>query len=142
VSAAAPGEAERAGANGRREVFVPVYPLVYTSDDARPFNLAVTLYVRNTDRTSPLFLRSVRLYDAGGKLVRDEVSAPLKVAPMAAAEFFVRESDVAAGSSASFLIEWAAPAELSEPVIEAVMVGTVMNQGVAFSSQGRRLERP
>ena len=142
LKSANPGVAEAdpsdaAGAPSRGAVFVPVYPYVYTADDARPFNLAVTLYVRNTDPASPLFLTSVREFDAAGKPARDFVKAPLRVAPMASATFFVKESDVAAGSSASLLVDWSGAEAIREPAVEAVMVGTLMNQGVALTSAGR-----
>jgi hypothetical protein len=129
--------AESARADVRQTVYAPVYPYVYTEDRSRPFNLAATLYVRNTDPRSPLFVTSVRLHDSGGALVRDETPRPLRLAPLATAEFFVKESDVAAGSSASFLVEWAAAGPVSEPIVETVMIGTLSNQGISFTCIGR-----
>jgi hypothetical protein len=126
----------------RRTVYVPVYPYVYTEGAARPYHLAATLYVRNTDPTAPLFVTSVRLHDAGGQRVRDYVTDPLRLDPLAAAEFFVKEGDTAGGSSASFLVGWAAGASINPPVVETVMVGTLSNQGVAFTAPGRTIESP
>jgi hypothetical protein len=126
----------------RRSVYVPIYPFVYTADNAHPFNLAATLYIRNTDRAAAIVLTSVRLYDGGGRVVRDEVSAPRRVAPMASAEFFVRESDTTGGAAASYVVDWAAEGPVSEPVVEAVMIGTVMNQGMALMSPGRPVGPP
>jgi hypothetical protein len=125
-----------------RTVYVPVYSHIYTDDSAHPFNLAVTLSVRNTDRAEPLLVTAVRYHDSDGRLVRDYVTRPLRLAPLAAAEFFVRESDTAGGSSASFLVDWQAGRPVSDPVVEAVMVGTAMNQGVSFTSAGRPVNGP
>jgi hypothetical protein len=125
-----------------RTVYVPVYSHVYTGDSAHPFNLAVTLSVRNTDRTEPLVVTSVRYLDSDGRPVRDYVTRPLRLAPLAAAEFFVRESDTAGGSSACFLVDWLAARPVSDPVVEAVMVGTAMNQIISFTSDGRAVPEP
>jgi len=140
LTEAAAGEVN--AATVKRTVYVPVYPYVYTEDRARPYNLAATLYVRNTDPSTPLFITSVRLHNAAGRAVRDDVAKPLRLAPLAAAEFFVEESDTSGGSSASFLVDWAAPGPVNEPVIETVMVGTLSNQGIAFTCPGRVVERP
>jgi hypothetical protein len=118
-------------------VYVPVYSVVYTNDTARPFDLAVTLSVRNTDRREPIVLTLVRYYDSGGRLVRNYVERRLRLAPMAAMEFFVKQSDLSGGSSASFLVEWGATNPVSNPVIEAVMVGTATNQAITLVSPGR-----
>jgi Protein of unknown function (DUF3124) len=126
----------------RRTVYVPVYSHVYTSDAAHPFNLAVTLSVRNSDRAEPVYLTAVRYHDCDGRLVRDELRRPLRLAPLAAAEFFVKESDTTGGSSASYLVDWRSARPVSEPVVEAVMVGTAMNQGVSFTSPGRVVSGP
>jgi hypothetical protein len=98
--------------------------------------------VRNTDRAEPVFLTAVRYHDSDGRLVRDELTHPLRLAPLAAAEFFVKESDTSGGSSASYLVDWQAAKPVSEPVIEAVMVGTAMNQGVSLTSPGRSVGEP
>jgi hypothetical protein len=125
----------RAGAG--QTLYVPVYSHVYTSNDARPFDLAVTLSARNTDREQPIVLVSVRYYDRDGRLVRDFLKKPLRIAPLAAMDFFVEESDTTGGSSASFLLEWVAERPVSVPVVEAVMIGTASTQGISFVCTGR-----
>ena len=102
----------------------------------------MTLSTRNTDRARPLYLTAVAYHDADGRLVRSYVTRPVRIAPLASAQFFVRETDVSGGSAASFLVDWGAEGPLSEPVVEAVMVGTAMNQGVSFTSQGRAVDAP
>jgi hypothetical protein len=135
-----PGSVPRAAVS--KTVYVPVYSTVYTDDAARPYNLAVTLSVRNTDRSEPLVVTAVRYHGADGRLVRDYLSRPLRLAPMAAAEFFVRESEIEGGSSTSFLVDWLAARPVSEPVVEAVMIGAVMNQSVSLLSIGRVVSEP
>lgn len=120
-----------------QKIYVPVYSHVFTSDDARPFRLAVTLSVRNTDADRPIVLTSVRYYDRDGQLVRDFLESPLRFSPLATMDFFVEESDTTGGSSASFVVEWVADASVTSPVVEAVMIGTASTQGISFVSPGR-----
>jgi hypothetical protein len=124
-----------------RRVYVPAYSHILTSDDARPYNLAVTLSVRNTDDARPIVVHRVHYRDRDGRLIRDYLKKPLKIAPMAAIDFFVKESDTSGGTSASFLVEWSAGEPVSEPVVEAVMIGTAGTQGISFLSPGRVLTR-
>jgi hypothetical protein len=118
-------------------IYVPVYSHVYTSNDARPFDLAVTLSARNTDRDRPIVVTSVRYHDRDGRLVRDYLKVPLRIAPLASMDFFVQESDATGGFSASFLLEWVAEHRVTAPVVEAVMIGTASTQGISFTCPGR-----
>jgi hypothetical protein len=56
---------------------------------------------------------------------------------MASTDFVVNKSDSSGGAGANFIVEWAADKEVSEPVIEAVMIGTQSTQGISFISPGR-----
>lgn len=118
-------------------VYVPVYSHVFTSNDARPFGLAVTLSVRNTDRVQPIILVSVKYHDRDGRLVRDALKKPLRIAPLASMDFFVEESDSTGGYSASYVLEWVAERPVSAPVAEAVMIGMASTQGISFVCPGR-----
>jgi Protein of unknown function (DUF3124) len=91
-------------------IYVPAYSSVFTSDRAYSFNLAVTLSIRNTDRTHSIVVTSASYYDQDGQLVRDYLKKPLHIGPMASTEFFVTESDISGGVSASFLDEAATTA--------------------------------
>lgn len=118
-------------------IYVPVYSHVFTSNDARPFGLAVTLSVRNTDRVEPIILVFVQYHDRNGRLIRDSLRRPIRIAPLASMDFFVEESDSTGGYSASYLLEWVAERPVSAPVAEAVMIGTASTQGISFVCPGR-----
>lgn len=122
-------------------VYVPVYSQIPAGDRGYPFQLSVTLSVRNTDRSSPIVLTSVQYFGEDGQLVRDFVKKPLRIAPLAAAAYFIQERDASGGTAASFLVEWVADKIVSEPVIEAVMVGTAGNQGISFTAAGKTIAR-
>jgi hypothetical protein len=120
-------------------IYVPAYSSIFTSDEPRDFNLAVTLSVRNTDPAKPIILISAKYFDHDGKLVHDHLKKPLRIGPMAAVELFVKETDTRGGISASFLVEWLAEEPVTSPVVESVMTGTASGQGVSFTSPGRVL---
>jgi hypothetical protein len=135
----APAAADPVVASG--SVYVPVYSHIYYRDEHRFVNLAITLSVRNTDADHPIAVRSVRYYDTDGALVRTYVGAPARLGPMATREFIVGEKDSSGGSGANFVVDWSAAQAVSEPVVEAVMIGTSGAQGISFTSEGRVLQR-
>jgi hypothetical protein len=93
--------------------------------------------VRNTDRRAPIVVAAVDYYDHDGQLVRKYLQKPVRIAPLAAMEYFVRERDTSGGQSASFVVEWVAEQSVTAPVVEAVMIGTAVSQGVSFTCIGR-----
>jgi hypothetical protein len=118
-------------------IYVPVYSHIYIRDKSRVINLAATLSIRNTDAQNPIRISSARYYDTNGALVREYVKASLRLAPMASTDFVVAEDDTSGGAGANFIVEWSAGAEVTEPVVEAVMISTASQQGISFVSQGR-----
>jgi hypothetical protein len=122
-----------------RRTYVPAYSHYLSSDESHPYRLSVTLSVRNSDDTHPLVVRQVHYHDQDGKLVHEYLKKPLKIAPLAAVDFFVKPSDTAGGTSVSLLVDWSAEEGVTEPVVEAVMIGTAGNQGISFLSIGRVL---
>ena len=47
-------------------------------------------------------------------------------------EIFVANEDRRAGIGADFVVDWAADGPISEPVVEAVMIGTQRNAACSF----------
>lgn len=120
-------------------LYVPVYSHIYTGDKERPFNLAVTLSIRNTDPRSGLRLTAVDYYDTEGRLVRSYLDAPRELGPLASIRYVVAERDVEGGSGANFLVRWEAAQPINAPVVESVMIGAQSGQGISFTSQAREI---
>lgn len=118
-------------------VYVPVYSEIYDLGLQRPFQLTATLSLRNTDATSDIFIESVDYYDSSGNLVTAYLSRPLKLGPLASTAVVVESGNTQGGAGANFLVTWRAAREVSDPVIEAVMISTASQQGVSFLSPGR-----
>lgn len=122
-------------------VYVPVYTDIFFRDQRRRFPLTVTLSVRNTDPEHAITVSAVQLYGTDGRFLREHLTAPLRLGPLATAEYIVGEQDHPGGSGANFLVEWSAPQAVTEPVVEAVMIGATGAQGISFVSVGRPLVR-
>jgi hypothetical protein len=52
-------------------------------------------------------------------------------------ETFVPAENTRAGTGANFIVEWTADGRITDPLIEAVMVGTLGAQGFSFTSRGK-----
>lgn len=121
-------------------IYVPVYSHVYHDDGKKIFNLAATLSIRNTDLTNPIVITFVRYYDTNGKLIRQYLEQPIQLNALASTDFVVDTTDMSGGSGAKFIVEWVAQTKVSEPIIEAVMIGSGYHQGISFISPGKAIE--
>ncbi len=119
-------------------VYVPVYSHIYY-DHGRPYPLETTLSIRNTDRQKPIFIRSVHYYDTRGKLVKENVTEMIRLAPLETIEFLVETKDSSGGSGANFIVEWSAQEQIDRPIIETVMVGKLGATGIGFTRSGQTL---
>lgn len=124
-----------------QSVYVPVYSHIYVGDETRTFDLTVTLSVRNTDANRPITLAGVRYFDTAGTLLHVYVDQPVPLGPLGSVEYVVREADTRGGAGANFLVDWTAEEEVTEPVIEAIMIGAAQQQGISFISPGRVVGR-
>ncbi len=117
-------------------VYVPAYSEIYYAP-GRTLGLAVTLSIHNTDLNRPIVVTAVRYYNAQGQLVKDFLAQPQQLGPLAAADFFVEQHNSGGGLGSNFIVEWVAERPVYEPVVEAVMIGTISSQGISFISPGR-----
>ena len=125
----------------RRVLYVPLYSHNDHRDQHRFIALAVPLSVRNTDPSYPITLAAAHYYDTQGRRVRSYVRQPVRLAPRATMEFVVEDRDREGGSGANFLVELTADRAVTEPVVEAVMIGGSGALSVSFLSAGRALTR-
>jgi len=117
--------------------YVPVYSSVSMSQGKLRADFSVTLSIHNASETRPLVLRRIAYFDTGGKIVESYLKAPVALKPFATIEVFVPTTDVRGGTGANFVVDWAATAEIAEPVVEALMVGGLGSGHYAFITQGR-----
>lgn len=120
-------------------VYVPIYSHIYADDRYKnvPFQLTATLSVRNTDPDKAFTLKRVSYYDSEGTVLQQYLDKPAHIEPFHSVRFIVPESETKGGSGAKFLVEWEAAGPVLEPIIESVMIGTKLQQGISFISTGR-----
>jgi hypothetical protein len=117
-------------------VYLPCYSNIIGT--SQTISMRANLFIHNADSQNPISLIRVDLYDANGKLVEKYLSQPLKINPLAAARFVVKESIKGeAGAAANFMVQWRAENKVIEPLLESVFIGSSGTHGYSFSSQGR-----
>lgn len=123
----------------RSSIYVPVYSHIYTGDKLRPFNLAVTISVRNTDPGEPIEVKAADYYSSSGDKIRSLLENKIIVPPLGAYSFKIKESDIEGGSGASVLLLIASQRPTRLPMSESIQAGTASGQGISFPSRGRVL---
>lgn len=121
-------------------VYVSVYSHIYSGLKGRPFDLAATLSLRNTDPQHSIAIVTVKFYDSDGNLVKNYLDAPLPLKPLESTRYILKEAEVGGGSGANFIVQWKAQTAVNPPIIESVMVGTKSGQGISFVSPGQVIQ--
>lgn len=117
-------------------IYVPSASHVYHGVKTRPFELTVTLTMRNTDPWRAMRLVAVEYRGSDGRLIRRFLERAETVPPLASRTFTVEQDDTSGGAGALFLVRWQADAPMNPPMAEAVMIGTTNGQGISFTSRG------
>lgn len=117
--------------------YVPAYSSVSMSQGRLRADFSVTLSVHNASETKPLVLKRIAYFDTAGHLVESYLKAPVALKPFSTIEVFIAASDTRGGTGANFVVDWGSSGEIAEPVVEALMIGSVANGHYAFVSQGR-----
>ncbi|MAS94761.1 MAG: hypothetical protein CMO55_16300 [Verrucomicrobiales bacterium] len=118
-----------------QRVYVPAYSHVYHSS-GEPFQLTVTLSVRNTSTDSEIIVSALRYFDTQGREVKSYLDKPVRLPALGTTEVLVEQSDSSGGSGANFLVEWYANEPVTAPIIESVMIGTTSGRGISFARPG------
>ena len=118
-------------------VYIPIYSHIYSGVKGRPFDLAATLSIRNTNPKNSITLVSVKYYDSDGRIVEDYLKKPMQLNSLVSTRYIITEDDKAGGSGANFIVVWKSDQKVNPPIIEAVMIGTHSGQGISFLSRGQ-----
>ena len=110
---------------------------IYYGEQARPFNLTVTLSIRNTDPNAPITIVKVEYYSSDGGLLKNYLDGPVQLKSLASTRYIIKERDTKGGSGANFIVKWKSEKIVNAPIIETVMIGTSSQQGISFTSRGQ-----
>ncbi len=120
-----------------QSVYVPIYSHIYHGNNAKPFDLIVTLSIRNTDPRKEITLIAADYYDSNGKFLKSYVEKPIKINNLASVRYIVTQTDRSGGSGAKFIVRWESKEPVNIPLIEAIMISTRSGQGISFVSKGQ-----
>jgi hypothetical protein len=137
-----PADADEVRPSSGQTIYVPAYSHIWHGNlDSRGkpqmLLLSSMLSIRNTDPDDGLTVTSVRYYDTAGKMLREHLSQPARLGPMASTDLFVEHKDDAGGTGANFVVEWKAARPISPPIIETVNAYFFGPHSLAFTSPGR-----
>jgi hypothetical protein len=121
----------------KRTVYVGAYSSVRLGGGKGKVDLATTLSIHNTSNEKPLNVDRVEYFDTAGNLVHNYLPKPITIRPFGTVEAFVPAENTRGGTGANFIVEWSANGLITDPLIEAVMVGTLGAQGFSFTSRGK-----
>ncbi len=127
------------GLSSGQLLYVPAYSNIYIGNTERPFQLTVTLSIRNIDPLYPINLLSVKYHETEGKLIKAYLSEPITLEPLETIRYIVPEKDTQGGSGANFMVQWNSEKPVNPPVVESVMIGSRSQQGISFTSRGREI---
>ena len=120
-----------------QSVYVPIYSHIYHGNREKPFDLAATLSIRNTDPKIAITILAADYFDSDGTLLKNYVEQPIKLKKLATIRYVIKSSDKSGGSGAKFIVRWEAKEPANSPLIEAIMISTKSQQGISFISKGQ-----
>lgn len=124
----------------RGTTYLSVYSEIYSESEHRTHDLTVTVSMRNTNINDTVFINKAEYFNTKGHAIRTYFDSPIYIAPMETVEIVIDEKDQEGGTGANFLFNWTTHPNAHEPLFESVMISTSGQQGISFTTQGKRIE--
>lgn len=124
----------------RGETYLSVYSSIYSFTEHRTHELTATVSMRNTNRSDSIYIDKAEYFNTKGESIRVYFNKTIFIRPMETVEIVIDEIDKEGGTGANFLFEWRVPTGAHEPLFEGVMISTSGQQGLSFTTQGKRVE--
>ncbi len=121
-------------------VYVPVFSEVLFGDRSGSIPVRASVFVRNTDPNHAITITSNEYRDSSGKLLKNFVEKPVRVAPLATQHFDIPESDTSGHKAPSMLLRWTAERAVNAPLVQALMISVFEHQGISFVTEGRPID--
>lgn len=122
------------------ETYLSIYSQIYSITEHRTHDLTVTVSMRNTHRLDTVYLTKAEYFDTHGASVRTYFDQLIFLAPLETVEIVINGTDRTGGTGGNFLFDWQIRPGSHEPLFEAVMISTLGQQGLSFSTQGKRVK--
>jgi Protein of unknown function (DUF3124) len=118
-------------------IYIPIYSSIFYENGKRTLELAATLSVHNVNPDAPITVVRADYYDTEGKLIKNYVDKPVVLTPLQTKNWVIDKSNNAGGTGANFLVQWQSQADVTSPLVEAVMMNATSNLGIAFTTSGK-----
>jgi hypothetical protein len=128
---------ETTGLSDGQTIYVPAYSHIYSGDNERIFLLTVTVSIRNIDPHHQIKITLVDYYETQGRRLVKYIDTTVILEPLESLRYIIPERDKSGGSGANFIVEWTADKCVNPPIVESIMIGTQLQQGISFISRGQ-----
>lgn len=122
------------------ETYLSVYAQIYSQTEHSTHDLTATVSMKNMNSSDTVYISKAQYFDTKGKRIRTYFDKPIYIAPMETVEIIIDEDDRKGGTGANFLFEWQVEEGVIEPYFEGVMISTTGQQGLSFTTQGKRIK--
>lgn len=122
------------------QTYLSVYSEIYSQTEHLTHKLTSTVSMRNINAADTIYINKAMYYDTHGHVVRSYFTNTIFIAPMETVEIVINETDVEGGTGANFVFDWQVPPGAQEPFFEGVMISTSGQQGLSFTTQGKRIK--
>jgi uncharacterized lipoprotein NlpE involved in copper resistance len=119
--------------------YLAVYSQIYSQTEHRTHDLTATISMRNANKLDTIYINKAEYFDTKGNPIRTYFNKPIFIAPMETVEIIIDEKDQEGGTGANFLFDWSIKQNTNEPFFEGVMISTSGQQGISFTTQGKRI---
>ncbi|OBX21756.1 MULTISPECIES: DUF3124 domain-containing protein [Bizionia] len=122
------------------KTYLSIYSQIYSMSQHKTHNLTAMASMRNTSDSDTIYIVSAKYYDSHGQLIRTYFDKPIYLAPLETTEAIIEEVDVAGGTGSNFIFEWRKSKDSPEPLFEGIMNSTLGQQGLSFTTSGKRIK--
>ena len=122
--------------NFTEKIFLPVYSDIYFSANKEVLNLTVTISISNIDPDQTIYILKGDYYNTDGEIQNSYINKTAEIGPLKTINLVVDRMDTRGGTGANFIFEWGSDSLINRPLIQAVMITTVNQQGISFVTEG------
>lgn len=122
------------------ESYLSVYSQIYSQTEHITHDLTVTVSMRNANSKDTIYIDKAEFFDTHGKSIRTYFNKSIFIAPMETVEIVIDETNREGGTGGNFLFDWKIKPNSIEPLFEAIMISTSGQQGLSFSTEGKRIK--
>lgn len=120
--------------------YLSVYSQIYSFSEKATHNLTATISFHNTSRSENVIITKADYFNTDGEIIKSYLKTPIYIKPLETLQIVIAEADKDGGTGANFIFDWAKTPEMPEPLFEAVMISTAGQQGLSFTTVGRRIK--